>query len=216
MALLRIAVLALVVASAGSAEPVIGSMRPSIGLYLGLPVDISSPAMAAMRAEVEALLDSTGLLLDWRILGTQNGTEVHTNLYVMRFTGRCHTRGIQLLYSELGPDGEPMILGLSHTSDRNILPFGVIDCENVRRSIAAAAVSRDDAQREVILGRALGRVFAHELFHMMTGRADHGRKGVFKAAQRRDDLTNGRLEFDAGEVEELRQLARRLSGHKQN
>jgi hypothetical protein len=120
------------------------------------------------------------------------------------------------VFSELGPYGEPMVLGLSHTSDRTILPFGQIDCENVRRSIATAAATRSEAQRDAILGRALGRVFAHELFHMMTGRADHSRKGVFKAAQRRDDLISERLEFHADELEELRQLARRIAGYKQN
>lgn len=216
MALSRIALLTLALAAAASAEPVIGSLRPSIGLYLGLAPDMSPVALSAMRAEVEALLDSTGLLLDWRLLGSQTGSEVHTNLYVIRFTGRCHTRDLQVLYSELGPYGDPTILGLSHTSDKNILPFGQIDCDNVRRSIAAAALSRDDSQREAVLGRALGRVFAHELFHMMTGRAGHSRKGVFKAAQRREDLTSSRLEFEAGELEELRQLARRIAGHKQN
>ncbi|MBL8216771.1 MAG: hypothetical protein JNK87_38985 [Bryobacterales bacterium] len=177
---------------------------------------MSPLVQSAMRAEVEALLDSTGLLLDWRLLGTQTGTEVHTNLYVIRFRGHCHTRDLRVLYSELGPYGDPTILGLSHTSDNNILPFGQIDCDNVRRSIAAAALSREESQREAVLGRALGRVFAHELFHMMTGRSGHSRKGVFKASQRREDLTSARLEFETGELEELRQLARRIAGHKQN
>ncbi len=216
MALSHIALLALTLASLASAEPTIGALPPSIGLYLGVAPGTSPVTLAAMRAEVEALLDTTGLLLDWRTLGSQTGNEVHTNLYVIRFTGRCHTRDLQVLFSELGPYGDPMILGLSHTSDKNILPFGQIDCDNVRRSIAAAALARDDSQREAVLGRALGRVFAHELFHMMTGKSGHSRKGVFKAAQRREDLTNARLEFEAGELEELRQLARRIAGHKQN
>jgi hypothetical protein len=53
-------------------------------------------------------------------------------------------------------------------------------------SITPRILALAHPERETVFGRALGRVLAHELYHMMTGASKHAEAGVFKASQKGD------------------------------
>jgi hypothetical protein len=55
-----------------------------------------------------------------------------------------------------------------------------------------------------ILGRALGRVIAHELYHIVGQTAEHHDTGVAKAVFSIRDLKNPRFEFDAWSLDRMR------------
>jgi hypothetical protein len=55
-----------------------------------------------------------------------------------------------------------------------------------------------------VLGRALARVIAHELYHIITGTTDHHATGVAKAAFSARDLTDARFEFDNSSISRMR------------
>ena len=59
------------------------------------------------------------------------------------------------------------------------------------------------------MGRALGRVVAHELVHMLTRSDDHAREGVQKAALSGRQLIAASLPLDAFDAGRLK-LARKL------
>jgi hypothetical protein len=52
------------------------------------------------------------------------------------------------------------------------------------------------AQRDLLLGRALGRVVAHELYHIVAQTARHGRAGVAKPFHTPDDLRRDGASFE--------------------
>ena len=105
--------------------------------------------------------------------------------------------GIQLLFSELGPDGEGAPLGSTKISNGRVLPFSELECDRIRHSIAPLAIGYSQEERESLLGRSLGRVLAHELFHVFANTDKHGHEGVTKTSYSRKDLVAETFEFDA-------------------
>ena len=63
------------------------------------------------------------------------------------------------------------------------------------------------AQRDFLYGRAMARVIAHELYHVVTGSRDHAREGVAKPKFTVPDLLNEVFEFDHMALAKLRQRA---------
>jgi hypothetical protein len=57
-----------------------------------------------------------------------------------------------------------------------------------------------DSVREFVLGRALARVLAHELYHILTQSENHADSGVAKAALSVADLMGSRFEFDSATI----------------
>jgi len=114
--------------------------------------------------------------------------------------------GIQLLFNELGPEGEGGALGSTKISNGQVLPFSELECDRIRRSIAPLAVGYSKEDRESLLGRAMGRVLAHELFHVFAKTEQHGQQGVTKTSYSRKDLVAGSFEFD---VQDAKRIQRR-------
>jgi hypothetical protein len=199
-----VTIFVLMLAGAGSAYAASGSL----GVFLDFDVDPSAESVAAMKQEVETLLAPSGIRLDWRTLD-ERGAEEFADLVVMRFHGRCDTQGIQILFSELGPYGEAMIFGSAATESGRVQPFGALACDHLRKSVARQLAGQ--AARDEVFGRAMGRVVAHELYHMLTGEKEHSSHGVFRASQRAAELLAPGFQFTPREQGRLRMVAARLS-----
>jgi len=63
------------------------------------------------------------------------------------------------------------------------------------------------AQRDYLYGRAMARVAAHELYHVVIGSRDHGHEGVAKPAFSVGDLLDERFDFDRIALALLRRKA---------
>ena len=164
----------------------------------------SPQAVEAMKQEVDSLIRPSGINLSWRALDAPRLDEAFSDLVVVKFHGKCNMEGIQLLFSELGPDSEAGVLGSTKVSDGQVLPFSELECDRIRRSIAPLTIGNSPAEREALLGRAMGRVLAHELFHVFANTGQHGREGVAKTSHNRRDLVADRFEFaphDAKRIE---------------
>lgn len=174
-----------------------GESAPPVAIYMTFEGAHSGRAVDAMRREVETLTKPGGLRLSWRALEDREPEQVFSDLVVVKFHGKCNMEGIQLLFSELGPEPAGGALGFTRTSDKQILPFSELECDRIRRSIAPMAVGASPDERESLLGRAMGRVLAHELFHIFANTDKHGREGVAKTRYNRQDLVSDRFRFDA-------------------
>ncbi|MCS7024784.1 MAG: hypothetical protein NZV14_08270 [Bryobacteraceae bacterium] len=184
--------------------------RPGIAVFMEFAEKPSGVSLQTMKQEVEALLEPAGLRLHWREVGNPHSQpEEFADIFVFRFNGRCHMSGVQFLFSELGPYGETVVLGTSKTVNHQILPFGSVECDSIRRTVTPVVIGLAHPQREKALGRAMGRVLAHELFHMMTRRSKHGLKGIYREAQRADYLVADEFGFDPEELAELRKRSAR-------
>lgn len=166
----------------------------------------SSRSVSEMQQEVAGILKDSGLKLEWRALERTSGaTDAgdNENLVVVHFNGRCILEPVPILYDERGP------LAVTYTSDGAVLPFSEVACEQVTASIRSAMFGGDYAQGDQLLGRALGRVVAHELVHILTNSHDHGREGVAQAALSGSQLITPRLPLSASDLERLRAEHRR-------
>jgi hypothetical protein len=93
--------------------------------------------------------------------------------------------------------------------DGEIRPFIDIQCDRVQASLNSV-LWRQDQNSSVALGRALARVLAHELYHVLAGTAAHSRTGIAKPALSGTDLASQRLEFTPSDVELMKSPHERL------
>ena len=108
------------------------------------------------------------------------------------------------------PAGQP--LAETDIANGEVLPFGAVDCETVRRFIAPALKSVGGEEKNAALGRAIARVSAHEIYHMLTGSEGHARRGIARARHSREELTAPTFAFAQKETDWLRAWAARPGG----
>jgi hypothetical protein len=154
-------------------------------------------ALDSMKREVETIMKSTGLVMDWRSLKDNRGGEAFSGLVVLRFRGRCQAQPWD------GAGEQPagvVTLGATQVSDGRILPFTEVECEQVRKTIPYSEQAGCGLTRQWALGRALGRVVAHELYHVLAGTTAHAAGGLAKATHNFRDLASGDVGFGRGEA----------------
>jgi len=72
------------------------------------------------------------------------------------------------------------------------------------RALRSVMTGADFAKADLLMGRALARVMAHEVVHMLTKSGAHGREGVAKTALSGSQLIGPELRLDASDLERLR------------
>jgi hypothetical protein len=180
----------------------IAAMPPSTGADVTVITNFknaySTPAIQAMQREVEQILKASGVSLDWRSRSEAADATFH-DLVVMTFKGSCVFNPMPILYDELGP------YAITRTTGGEVQPFGEVDCDHVVSSLHSAMTGADYVKADQLLGRALGRVVAHELVHMLTKSKQHGRDGVEKAALSARQLISESLPLSAFDIDRLQQ-----------
>jgi len=131
----------------------------------------SDPSIVVMKKELAKILGGTGARFEWRSPEEASASTAE-NLVVVRFQGRCILEPDPMLYDERGP------LAFTHTVDGAVLPFSEVACDTVTGTVRSAMFRRNYKRADLLLGRALGRVVAHELVHILTNSAAHAHEGV--------------------------------------
>jgi hypothetical protein len=87
-----------------------------------------------------------------------------------------------------------------------VLPFSWVECETLSRMLAPA-LSKYGVPQDYLYGRAMGRLVAHELFHILTMSADHDDGGVAKSSFSVRDMLADRFTFEATALTKLESAA---------
>jgi hypothetical protein len=161
-----------------------------ITLYTSFAQEPPQAVQEALQKELEQIMAPIGLHFQWRPLAGVRGNEVSVELAVVTFKGRCDVSGLS------GRSVQPGALGWTHISDGNILPFSDVDCDRIRAFIQGALLTVSREEREEAFGRALGRVLAHELYHIFANTPKHGSAGVAKESYTVQDLTSDDFVFE--------------------
>jgi len=82
-----------------------------------------------------------------------------------------------------------------------VLPYSEVRCDAVRRVLPDIEYASDRRLGNAALGRVLGRVLAHELYHAVRGTVHHGASGLAKGFQSTADLKSDEIAFDGGDWE---------------
>ncbi|HTQ53250.1 MAG TPA: hypothetical protein VMI94_02255 [Bryobacteraceae bacterium] len=142
-------------------------------VVLNIESDHSPRSVALMEGEAGRLLQESGIVADWRTFDQISPGQAFTNIAVVTLKGRCEMT--PLIPGAIAPAGR---LGVTYRVDGRVIPFSEVECDEVRSTLATARLPVDPAAREALYGRALGRVLAHELFHVIHRNGRHTRDGV--------------------------------------
>ena len=132
------------------------------------------------------------------MLKTMPPREVFDHLAVVRFRSSCRSSAPE----GKGPSGS--VLGFTHVSDGDIMPFIDVACNQVRRWIRPLVAGEGYPRMELLLGRALARVLAHELYHVLAETSDHGHHGIAKPALTAQELVQMQLSLHDDDSRRIR------------
>lgn len=155
----------------------------------------SARAVGEMEREAAGILKRSGISLRVHIGYTPE--EFEGGLVVVKLGGHCDADSRPSVIQN-GP------LGWTHSSNGTLLPFAELACDTIRGAVETALSGLDSSQSNLLLGRAMGRVLAHELYHIAGETFKHGRDGVAQPGLTVEELTTRHLELDRGDVETIR------------
>jgi hypothetical protein len=184
----------LFLAAFGGAAPLLAT---DLTVVVAFDHPYSDRSFQQMKRETEDIVRGSGLRLEWRSRGDAAGASF-ANLVSLRFTGTC------ILDARSGRGKERGPLAFTYDSDGQILPFGEVACDRVASSLSPAMWGDDFVRSDYLLGRALGRVVAHELVHIITKSSSHGDEGVAQAALSGSQLIGAPLRLSPNDLERLR------------
>jgi hypothetical protein len=176
----------------------------SIAVFLDFESAASPVTITEMQQEISSIMKPSGLQFDWHMLRDRRTGDSFPDLVVLTFKGVCEDE--EALMNELGPVGRGAPLAFTHISEGRILPFSEVQCDTIRKYIAPTLTSSKHQDRDGILGRALGRVVAHELYHIFAGTTHHASEGVEKSFHTPKELTARQFHFTPHESEVLRAI----------
>lgn len=175
-----------------------------VTLYTQFQQEPPAPVVQATQSELEAIMAPTGLQFSWHPLA-EAGNRVTSQLAIIHFKGECDAE-------ELRPEaGFPGPLGWTHISDGEILPFIDVNCDGIRIFVQRDLIGVAAADRESVFGRAMARVLAHELYHLLANTRAHTSGGIAKAAYSVQELLAPILHFGKKECDSLRGFREHLA-----
>ena len=179
---------------------------PALGLSTDLPeselvVYLSGGAqpqrpLLYMKLELARLMRTAGYRVEWSDAHERKPLSTEAELAVVELRGTCELTTL--------PAGKIEALASTTVSDGKILPYSSVDCASLTRMLAGPLATEPLARRDFLYGRAMARVLAHELYHVLVQTGDHAREGIARAGFSAVDLVTERFEFEQGTLAKLR------------
>ncbi|HEY7389951.1 MAG TPA: hypothetical protein VH640_15650 [Bryobacteraceae bacterium] len=164
-----------------------GGTHPAVAVFMDFDSKPGDASVKVMKHEAEALLKASGVALNWQMLDPSHGTNPAAGLVVVRFRGRCRVEA----WPQPGEDEAPVgthTLGFTHISNGHVLPSSEIECDQIRKALQYLAPDSTPSERQRAFGLAMGRVVAHELYHILARTTSHAEEGLARATQSLRDL----------------------------
>lgn len=171
---------------------------PDVTIVLDVKGHLPPAVLKQMEKETQDIIAASGLSLGWSPR-SQAATGSFNDLVVLIFKGACSLEPAAPLYDELGP------YAFTRVSNGQVQPFGEVDCDRIVSSVRAIMGGDDYTRTDLLMGRALGRVVAHELVHMLTRSGQHAHEGVQKSSLSGKQLISASLPLSALDIDRLRQ-----------
>ena len=181
----------------------------SIGVFMDFESAPGAASVEIMKREVESLLKPSGVSLAWRLVRDNHGNEPFAGLVVLKFKGQCKAEGAYSVTDAFGSAGESETLASTKVDHGRVLPYSEVECDQVRQALSYLAPGAGQKERQRALGVAMGRVVAHELYHILAGTTTHAGKGLAKASHSFEDLVStDKLSFTAEDARAITTGAR--------
>jgi hypothetical protein len=185
----QLAIAAIVFSAAGWGQ--------TVGIFLDFDSAPNPFSLEIMKKEVDALLRPAGVLLDWRLAAENRGDASFADLVLLKFKGKCKAEA----WSNPKP-GRSWTLGATKVAEGRVLPFSEVKCDAVKQALSYLRPEANARERQKALGLAMGRVVAHELYHVLAQTTAHAARGLAQAAESLQDLVAARPAFFSVETSE--------------
>lgn len=174
-----------------------GAVAEGITIVLDFQGPQSEESIAEMKREFAGIMKPSALAFDFKSRAEAEQGSV-ADLMVVRFKGTCVLKPIPYLIDERGP------MAFTYSTEGAVQPFSEVACDQVTRVVRPAMSGGDFARADLLMGRALGRVLAHEVVHILTRSGAHGKDGVARTSLSASQLIAPELRLDAEDLERLR------------
>jgi len=167
-----------ILAIAGLAAGSEGGLRvevpkpPPVTVFFSFESGVSGLTLQHLRGELDRLFAPLPLNFDWLRLEEAPETGVVGEAVVVRFRGNCAVTSLPPVPDERGP------FAWASVTDGVVQPFAEVNCDRVRAAVHYALWGTERNHLARYLGIALGRVVAHEVYHMYFRTRHHGAGGV--------------------------------------
>lgn len=180
-------------------SPVTDGIDPrfTVVVQQGQPA-LDDATQRAMEKELQRIFRPSGTRVDVATPDLAEHPEFGTNVVVARIIGRCEVPAMP----PVGPHRADT-LGRTLVTDGRILPFVELDCNQIAGAVRASLLRLPREGRAPGFGRALARVLAHEIYHVLAGTWRHSPEGIACESLSGDDLTAERLDFRYEDFESM-------------
>jgi hypothetical protein len=191
-----LAVFALFSMSASATEPPAGG----ITLYLKSgAADVA--AVNFMKRELSNLMQTAGYQVEWLDASAAIPDVRNGQLVVLDLKGACTTGADS---GESSDDLGIESLASTPVSDGQVLPFSTLHCDSLNRVLGRSIAAASAQRRPWLYGRAMARLAAHELYHVLSDTREHSREGVAKPCFSARDLLADHFEFETAALAKMK------------
>jgi hypothetical protein len=149
-----------------------------------------------MKLELGRLMGSAGYGVEWTDARDRERPSTGSPLTVVELRGTCEITSL--------PAGKVGALASTAVSGGKIIPFSSVDCASLTRLLAGPLSAEAPARRDFLYGRAMARLLAHELYHVLLNTGEHAREGIARAGFSRSDLLTEQFEFERATLAKMR------------
>jgi hypothetical protein len=186
--------------SAAASEPT----ADTITIYLKAgTADVA--AVTYMKRELSGLMQTAGYRLDWLNASAAIPDVRNGQLVVLDLTGSCSAK--QAPTESASEDWGIESLASTPVSDGQVLPFSTLHCDSLNRVLGRTIAAEPAQRRPWLYGRAMARLAAHELYHVLSDTREHSREGVAKPCFSARDLLADHFEFETAALARMRRTA---------
>lgn len=186
--------LSTLLATSAFAEP-----KTNLTVLLSIEGRTHDAALAEMKAELKDIMKDAGKSLDIRLRSEAKPNESFEDVVLVKLKGNCRIDRLVHLIDERGP------LAFTHATDGAILPFAEVECDRLANSVARALFGEERKNADKLLGRAIGRVLAHELYHILGKTHEHNADGSLakEAISAKQLISDKRISFDMRDLQRM-------------
>jgi hypothetical protein len=150
-----------------------------------------------MQREVMALMQTAGYDVAWRDSADSAHDVAGASVVVLQLRGVCR---VPERLAAVEPLGKAVSLASSAVENGEVLPFSWLECETLTKLLAPALDKEPSGKRDYLYGRAMGRLVAHELLHILSNRLEHDKAGVGKPSFSAKDVLAERFQFEHASI----------------
>jgi len=145
-------------------------------------------------------MHTAGYRVEWRDPKKPSLKINFGHLVVVELRGHCSAP-----LETLPPIQSPVSLASSPVVNGRVLPFSHVECPALSRLLGPSLINDTEMERDYLYGRAMGRLLAHEFYHVLGQTIQHTGSGISKDRFTAADLLGEHFDFEDGALTRLRQ-----------